>query len=302
MTRTNRPRHVNDHVMARFQHEDIPVIDGHVLWCERRALSTKTIYHKVTTMASLAETHPNTSLLDLTGDQIEKHLDGLRGHAGGPIQSNTRKARVSIFRTFYRWAVEFDHLDLSPMRQVITPKVSPSLPSPISENDYRLALASAPTELMRLWVLLSGAGSLRVGEIAGLCWSGVDLYDRTMRVTGKGGRTRVVPLIDDIVDMLHDRQRTRGESDHVFTDPVFGRPYAAAKVSSLIVQFLRELGLDCRAHSLRHRFGTEACESSGDIRAVQELMGHASIETTAMYTLVRSKRKRGVIDGMRDAA
>lgn len=85
----------------------------------------------------------------------------------------------------------------------------------------------------------------------------------------------------------------------VFVDRSFGRPYAPAVVSRHLGQYFREHGWKYTAHSLRHRFGTEACESSGDIRAVQVLMGHTSIEMTARYTLVRDHRTRAVMDGMR---
>ena len=297
-----RPKYANGHVFDRFNTDDLETVRFYIVHCERRNLAFSTICAKLLKLSALAEGTGKARLFELDAEQIETYLDGLTGLDGGAIKATSRKATVSAFRSFYKWAVDFEHTNRDPMTKVVTPRVGRRLPSPMTENDYDLAVAAAPTPTMRLWVMLAGSAGLRVSEIAGLVWSRVDLYGRTINVIGKGDKERVVPMTVALARDLHVHQGLRTESDSVFTEPVFGRPYSAHIVSTYLGRYLREIGLDNRPHDLRHRFATEACESSGDIRAVQELMGHESIETTAVYTLVRDKRKRGVVDGMRDAA
>ena len=296
-------RPVSPAVLDRFNTDDVPLIEDHLLWCQRRNYATTTIRSRINRLAQIAEQYPDRSLLDVTSEQIESALDQSKGRYGGSIQANSRKAAISNLRSFYKWAIDFGWTTDSPMRQVVSPRVGHQVPTPVGENDYQLALAAAPTELVRLWLLLGGSVGLRCGEISSLEWAGIDLNERTLRVVGKGNRERVVPLIFAVCNALESHQRTRtSDSEFVFTDAVFDRPYQPSQVSKNLGLFFAEIGMAYTAHDLRHRFGTEACESSGDIRAVQVLMGHKSIESTAAYTLVRDKRRRQIVDGMRGAA
>lgn len=289
-------------VLDRFSDADVPMIEGHLLWCQRRNFAITTIRSKINRLAIIAEQYPDRSLLDLSAADIESALDQAKGRYGGAVQANSRKSAISNLRSFYKWAQDFEWASSNPMGQVVSPRVGHQLPTPVGENDYQLALASAPTPAFRLLLLLGGSVGLRCGEIASLEWDGIDLNESTLRIVGKGSRERVVPLTSTVCDALEFHQRSRSDSPCVFTDPFFDRPYQPAQISKFIGLFFAEIGMAYTAHDLRHRFGTEACESSGDIRAVQVLMGHKSIESTATYTLVRDKRARRIVEGMRDAA
>lgn len=297
-----KPIYVVDTMMQRFRPEDLPIIQAHILHCERRNLSLLTVRQRISRLAQIADAHPDLSVLEVSGEQIEAVIDSIRGNDGGPMKPTSRRGYISILRTFYKWAVEYGHAEKDAMARVVTPRTPTAIPRPISEADLQLAIAVAPTRTLRLWLLLGGAAGLRCAEIAGLLWDDVDLQGGLIRVTGKGDKTRTVPLVDEIVELLHEHERFRTASPNVFTDALFDEPYAAVSVTKIMSRFFRAQGMEYTAHSLRHRFGTEACESSGDIRAVQELMGHSSIEQTAQYTLVRDGRRRSVVDGMRSTS
>lgn len=289
-------------MLARFGDGDLEIIEQHVDHCRRRNLSPLTVKQRVSRLAQIADFYPNQSVLDITPTQLDAMLDTIKGNDGGPQKASSRRGFISILRTFYSWAHDYGHTDTNPMKRVVTPKVPEPLPRPIPEQDLEFALASAPTRLLRLWLMLGGSAGLRVGEIAGLLWDDIDLGGRTMRVVGKGDKTRVVPIAQEMIEPFHEHQRFRTQQPFVFTDSVFDRKYSPSNVTKILSRYLAEIGLPYTAHSLRHRFGTEACESSGDIRGVQDLMGHSSIEQTARYTLVRDHRRRSIVDGMRTAA
>ena len=288
-------------MMERIRIEDHEIVKPHVLYCQRRNLSYLTVRQRISRLAQIAEAYPDQSIMAITAEQLEVMLDDLRGNNGGPLKPSSRRGFISIVRTFYKWAENFEYVEKSPMRRVVVPKIPNPPPRPIPEQELRLAITAAPSRTMYMWVLLGAAAGLRVGEIASLQWDDVGFFDKTIRVKGKGDRTRVIPIGDGLITALREHERFRTEASNVFTDAVFNRQYSPSQVTKLIAQYLGETGLPYTAHQLRHRFGTEACESSGDIRAVQDLMGHASIEQTARYTLERDKRRQAVVAGMRSA-
>jgi len=277
MTAQRTPIHASPEMLARFNSEDLDVVTAHIRHCERRHLSSATIKQRVSRLAQISDHYPNQSILEVTGEQLEELLDQLRGNDGGPLLPSSRRGFVSILRTFFRWAVDYDYLARDPMRLVVTPKIPDALPRPIPERELQLAINEAPTPLLKLWLLLAASAGLRAGEISGLLWDNVDIGDGFMRVVGKGNKTRVVPIAVELVEPLIEHERTRSGSEFVFADSVFDRGFSPAQVTKIMSKYLAEVGLPYTAHSLRHRFGTEACESSGDIRGVQDLMGHSSM-------------------------
>ena len=197
---------------SRFRPDDLDLIDAHIIHCERRNLSTKTIHQRVNRIAQLADRYPDRPLLDLGAEDIEQMMDSIRGQDGKGMKATTRKAFASVVRTFYAWAMDYGYTDSNPMTRVVTPRVSLSAPHPISEEHYSQAIQAAPTPQMRLWLLLGGAMGLRVAEIAGLRWEDVDLDGTVMRVTGKGDKTRSLPIPELVVEsLIEHRDKTGGE-------------------------------------------------------------------------------------------
>lgn len=192
----------------------------------------------------------------------------------------TRKSARSVVSGFYRWAVRAGVVTSSPAVDLPTVHVPAGLPDPAPESTVSRALLSsnARTGLM---VRLAAHCGLRAAEIAKV--RGVDLTGDLLRVTGKGGKTREVPVYD--VVLLDALTATDGP---LFPNRVTGRPLTSGTVSRLLS---RELGR-WTGHKLRHRYGTAAYAGSGDLLAVMMLLGHSRPETTRRYVRVPDKAVR----------
>ena len=187
----------------------------------------------------------------------------------------TRSNDLACLRSFYRWAQRWDHRDDDPTRRLDAPKVPKGLPHPLGRADLRKLLDNLPPDLRRAVALGAYAG-LRVSEVAALDWADVDMEARRARVTGKGGKTRVVALGVVLMDEL--LPNTGGN-----VIMAGGRAVTGATLQRRINRAIARLGIDATFHSLRHRYGTLAYQATHDLLAVGRQMGHSSPVTTAIY-------------------
>ena len=190
---------------------------------------------------------------------------------------NTKKSARSALRSFYAWLVHTGRLSSSPAHLLPAVRVPRSKPKPTPDRTYRKALMGADARA-RLAIRLGGACGLRRGEIARVHGDDIeeDLCGYSLRVTGKGGHVRLVPLPDDLAaDLL-------ALDGWAFPSPCGGHltPHHLAKIVRAA------LGGEHCTHSLRHRAATVAYAGTRDLRAVQELLGHSRPETTAAYVQV----------------
>jgi integrase/recombinase XerC len=204
---------------------------------------------------------------------------------------NTRRAYRGALRAFYSWAVACGLVDRSPAAVLPAVKVPRSLPHPTPEPGYRWALRVADRPV-RLAIVLAGAYGLRRSEVAQARREDV-VEDVTggwsLLVVGKGGHERAVPLLDEVARLILARP-----AGWLFASPRRpGRHLTPAHLAKLVAAELPE---GYTMHSLRHRYATVALEATGDLRAVQELLGHARLETTAIYTEVSSQRRRAAVE------
>lgn len=201
--------------------------------------------------------------------------------------ASTVKSFRSTMREFYRWAILHDHTTLNPAERLPRVHVPIGVPRPADDDALDDALANADKRTA-LMIRLAAYAGLRCREIAVVHSSDVvrDLIGWSLRVHGKGHRERYVPLPDDLaLDLL-----ACGDG-FVFPGQEDGH-LSAAYVSKLISRVLP----GATAHQLRHRFATRAYQRGGrDILAVKELLGHASVSTTQVYTAVHP-------DSLRQAA
>lgn len=242
-----------------------------------RGLAARTVEHRLKVLGLLAR-HAGKPLLQCT----PADLDAWQGSLGY-LALESRKSYVSQVRQFYRWAVDAGLLDASPADVLILPQVPRGVPRPISERDLERALAAA-RPLIRLWCELAAFAGLRASEIAAV--ERGDLLDEadppTLIVRGKGSKTRVVPMPPRLLRSLRR-----------YGLPPRGRLFRATgkAVSLACNRHLHRLGMAATLHSLRHRFATQLYQHSGrDIRMVQEMLGHSSPTTTAVYTQVDASR------------
>ena len=254
------------------------MINEYVQHMRRRAFAEGTIRKRVDRLTLFDE---QVGLVTATPETIETFLDERRWR-GQPLGEKARYDWVSDLASFYRWAVDWGHLRRNPTVRVTRPKQRRRLPRPIATADLVLALELAgPT--MRTWLTLAAFGGLRVSEIAGLQVDGL-LWDDgpagLLRVIGKGDKERMVPMHPEVRRMLQlTRRPVRGA---VFRRPM-GGPYPAAQVSKEISAYLSDIGVSATAHMLRHWCGTQLYRACRDLRVVQEILGHESIQTTTIY-------------------
>jgi integrase/recombinase XerC len=211
-------------------------------------------------------------LEEATADRIETWLDGL------PIGPGQRHCQIAHLASLFRWAIEHGHLDgPSPTDLVCRPRVPQGLPRPISEEDLGRALQAADKNV-RLMLRLGAYAGFRAGEVARFR---AEDHSRGNLVIpdGKGGKSRVVPAHPSIQLELSGFP-ARG---FLFTKRD-GSPFNGTRVSQVIGEHFRDLGIDATFHQCRHRFATELLKVSGNLVLVQRLLGHSRIEQTLVYT------------------
>lgn len=263
---------------------------------------------------------PNT--LRAYGDDVARFLAFQREHLGGNVTehalSKLRPADIRAFiatrrgeglgaggvqralaaiRGFYKFLAREGILENAAPRAVRTPRLKRGLPRPLSEADAQRAIDEAGEHDVEwlgardaaLLTLLYGAG-LRISEALSLKRGDVPLAE-TLTILGKGRKERVVPVLPLLREAIGDYAAkipfTAAPSAPLFLSRR-GKPMSAREAQGLMQKLRGRLGLTERAtpHALRHSFATHLLQGGGDLRSVQELLGHASLSTTQTYTAI----------------
>ena len=221
----------------------------------------------------------------------------------GLAKSSTARA-MSTVRGFFRRLEKRDLVSNPAVRAVRAPKLPQSTPKPLTEQGAREVMQAVGASAKQAWIakrdaavllLLYGCG-LRIGEALGLTRGRVaDMAKGAMTVRGKGGKDRMVPVLPVVAaaakDYLAACPYAGGDSDPLFLG-LRGKPLDPAIVQKEMRHLRRALNLPETAtpHALRHSFATHLLGGGGDLRTIQELLGHASLSTTQRYTAVDSAK------------
>ena len=229
--------------------------------------------------------------------------------------------RLSAVRCFFAFLLKAKEIGSNPAVGVQAPKPSRRLPSTLDADQMASLLAMQGDDPLtvrdRALLELLYSSGLRLAELAGLDLGDLDVSDRTVRVTGKGSKTRVVPVGKPALEALREwievRTGMAGPTERALFVSRRGTRLAPRTVQQRVQRWARRQGLPVgvHPHMLRHSFASHVLESSGDLRAVQELLGHASLSTTQVYTHLdfqhlaqtydrahpRAKRRRGPAAG-----
>lgn len=251
---------------------DGDLLGGYRVHQLRRALSPRTITRTTSNLWCFAR-HTPVPLVDVDRDHIEGFLDARN------LAPKSRYCWISTIHTFYRWACVEGHVGANPADRVVRPRLARSLPRPAASADIDMAIQMA-TPRMRCWLALMAYTGLRCQEVSGLergdILEGLDVPMLHVR-HGKGGKDRMVPLHPEVLLFLRSLPMPRaGRLWHV------GPKHVSADTND----HLRSLDIDATAHQLRHWFGTSLYRAGRDLRLTQEVMGHSSPVTTALYTAV----------------
>jgi len=196
---------------------------------------------------------------------------------------------------FYKWAIREDLTMVDPTAKIIRPRVHPGEPRPADSAELGAALSAAGPQ-HRCWLLLAALEGMRCQEIAGLSTEDVREQKALLVIAhGKGDKSRKVPLHPLVLDALKALPMPR--RGRLFRK-VRGGTYTPADLSREFNAFLRSAGVSSNAHSLRHWFGTEFYNSTKDLRMTADMMGHAHISTTAVYTKVDTTKAGEFIRAM----
>lgn len=207
----------------------------------------------------------------------------------------TIQRELSAIRSFYQYLVQQKKMNNNPAREVSAPKSEQHLPKTcdVEQIDQLLRNADDEDELfvrdLAIFELIYSSG-LRLAELVGINLQDIDLSQRQLVVTGKGNKTRYLPVGGKAVEAVRKwlklrAKYQRGDTQALFLSKLGNRISARNVQSRLKVLGRRQsLGQSISPHGLRHSFATHMLESSGDLRAVQELLGHANISTTQVYT------------------
>ena len=241
--------------------------------------------------------------LNLTHRELRAYLSEL-SRAGYSVRTVSR--RLSALRGLYRWMLREGRCSSAVVAAVTNPKLSKTLPRTMTDADA-VALLDAcsgeePVDLRdRAFLELLYATGARIGEVAGLSVSDLDLGSAQVRLFGKGSKERIVPVYERALESVRTYLRhgrpslVRGDRP---TDALFlstrGNPMSADALRTRFERRVAEAGLDpsLTPHAMRHTFATELLGGGADLRSVQELLGHESLATTQIYTHLSVERLR----------
>ena len=215
---------------------------------------------------------------------------------------------LSAVKSFVRWAAVADGFDPTPVLMVRSPKFSKKLPRPLAEDAARAMIDTAELQAREDWVakrdmavltLLYGCG-LRISEALGLTGAAHPLGS-ALRIRGKGGKERIVPVIPAAAEAVAAYVASVPfdlEPDAPLFRGARGGPLNPRMIQKVMAATRAQLGLPATAtpHAMRHSFATHLLNAGGDLRAIQELLGHASLSTTQAYTAVDTARLMDVYE------
>lgn len=218
--------------------------------------------------------------------------------------------RLSSLRSFFRYLCRQGALDRNPTEGLRTPRTGKKLPRFMGAEQIETLLNAPPADTFqgvrdRAILETCYAGGLRVGELVALNVEDVELQQGFVRVKGKGKRERLAPIGKYAVDAITRWQPLREQKLHSTgkVQPALflnknGTRLTTRSVGRLLAKYLTQAGLDpnMSPHTLRHTFATHLLNGGADIRSVQEMLGHASITTTQIYTHLTSDRLREAYD------
>lgn len=255
-----------------------------------RRYSDRTVEAYAEDLAHLTELAAERPLEGLTGPDIRRFLATLhgRGYAAGSLAR-----MLSGWRAFYRHQARQGRLEANPCTGIRPPKGPKRLPHTLSPDEMARLLEANGDDPMavqdRAMFELIYSSGLRLSELVGLDLTSVDRQSGEVRVFGKGSKERIVPVGAKALAALADWLAVRATLARDDTALFVGA--RGARISPRVIQArLKALALrqgisqHVHPHALRHSFASHVLQSSGDLRAVQEMLGHASLSTTQVYT------------------
>jgi len=243
--------------------------------------------------------------------EVDRHV--VRAYLGALARVCRKSSigrKLAALKGFFRYLVKERRISKDPLSGLAAPKQEKPLPVFLSVDDVFRLLGGVPAtgsleirDRAILEVLYSTG--IRVSELVGLDWEDIDFRLGILKVLGKGSKERIVPVGEVALQALRDygvEQGKKGRRAPTGETPVFlnrlGGRITTRSVARIVEKYLRATGIAVRIgpHGLRHTFATHLLNSGADLRAIQELLGHASLSTTQRYTHVNLDQLTAVYD------
>ena len=256
-----------------------------------RRLSGNTAAAYARDIAALLELAGDTALAQLQVHHIRRFVAQL--HSRG-LSGKSLARMLSAWRGFYQYLLREKRATHNPCAGLRAPKSPKTLPRALSPDEAARLMQIEGNDSLSIRdkavVELFYSSGLRLSELTGLAPQDINFADGTLRVTGKGSKTRVVPIGGHAVEALKAWLACRAAWGKADDEALFlnkdGKPITGRAIQYRLKQWAVKLGIvqSLHPHMLRHSFASHVLQSSGDLRAVQEMLGHASISTTQVYT------------------
>lgn len=249
-----------------------------------------------------------TGLAPLKRVQVRDMRAWMAHERGRGVSARSLARSLSAVKSFYRWLAEREGFDPTVVLSARAPRFQKKLPRPLAIDAAKALIDTVEMQSGKEWVaardvavitLLYGCG-LRISEALSLTGADAPLPE-VLRITGKGNKERIVPVIDAARVAVNRYLRAcphPPEPDAPLFRAIRGGPLRPRAIQKVMEATRLQLGLPATAtpHALRHSFATHLLGAGGDLRAIQELLGHASLSTTQAYTSVDTARLMEVYD------
>jgi tyrosine recombinase xerC len=216
------------------------------------------------------------------------------------LKNSTISRRISALRTFYNYLLEKGLVKSNIFLNVKNPKLEKKLPNYLNYTEIEELLASIDTKTdegleRRLLIEMFYSTGCRVGEMVNVKISDIDFSSKTIKVMGKGSKERIVYYGDYASKYLEDYLKNKDKKGYLFTNKR-GEKLTIEEVEYIVRDIMKHISIKTHVtpHTLRHTFATHLLNNGADIRTVQELLGHANLSTTGIYTHVSSDRLKDV--------
>ena len=223
--------------------------------------------------------------------EIRRYVAQLHGRG---LDGRSLARMLSAWRGFYHYLTRDHGYGINPCLGIRAPKAAKKLPRALSPDEaaqlMRVEAEGALAARDRAMLELFYSSGLRLAELTGLAVRDVNLRDATVQVTGKGAKTRIVPVgshaLSALTAWLAHREGVAPPGETALFVAKGGARLSGRAVAQRVAHWARRSGLAGKVHPhvLRHSFASHVLQSSGDLRAVQEMLGHASVSTTQVYT------------------
>lgn len=264
------------------------VLETWRLWQDAQGLSDRTINERAAVVRHLL-TFTGAEALSL------KPVDIIRFTGRKDISKTSRATYHASIRAYCAWLVQQELRDDDPSLKTPRPKRPKSQPRPIHDAQLEDLLERVNRRRTRMMILLAALAGLRVHEVAKFRGEDLDRVSGVVTVTGKGGKTAMIPAHDRIIAEA-SAFPVHGPWFPAYAAQTAAEHITPGAVSKAIQDTMRRAGIHGKAHQLRHWYGTTLLASGTDLRVVQTLMRHESPATTAIYTRVDFTQQRRGID------